>query len=254
MNRGSVGIVMMGLVVGCLSSSPVGAEQPLATPELEGWWILEATTASILSSRAVGEIPSQSTVLSVVKIKQRGRALKLHSRTCDVRLEADTPMVTTRVPRRFVEAIDDRRRRGQLKRQHGAWYVHLERDWELLGLQMEDPARESLPTDKEDPRIIDQDDSGHPGMTIELEGRMGGEVHIIRRSWDQMMGRLQGDERIAGPIRWDFEQHTVDASRRWLRSDLSGTPDMESSRFRMQRHHGQERPRCRALRGHPPER
>ncbi len=244
---GKGGWIAVVLLVGWLSSATAVAEQKASMPQLEGYWILEATTASTLSSPSIGEIPSLSTVLSIVEIRQRGQDLRLQSRTCDVRLDADTSMVTTRVPRRFIDAIEDRRREARLIQRDGQWYLYVERDWELLGVEMEDPTAGDLPDDEDDPRIIDQDDNGHPGMTIELEGRLGGEVHIVRRSWDQMMGRIDEKGRIRGAIQWDFEQKTVDASRRWLRTTLDGEPDPDGSRFRMQRHDGGETPRCRDL-------
>jgi hypothetical protein len=40
----------------------------------------------------------------------------------------------------------------------------------LWGVELEDPRRDALPTDADDPRVVDADSDGNPGVTFEIEG------------------------------------------------------------------------------------
>ena len=51
-----------------------------------------------------------------------------------------------------------------------------------VGIRLDDPANESLPDDPDDPRIVDDDNDGNPGVTVSIDvGTFIGELYIARR-------------------------------------------------------------------------
>ncbi len=52
-----------------------------------------------------------------------------------------------------------------------------------IGIDLADPANDELPTDPEDPRIADDDNDGHPGITVHIKvsDEVQGDLYIARR-------------------------------------------------------------------------
>ena len=52
-----------------------------------------------------------------------------------------------------------------------------------IGIELDDPATERLPTDPNDPRIVDADGDGHPGVTstVRVTADFTGEIYLARR-------------------------------------------------------------------------
>lgn len=204
-------------------------------PELEGRWLKQVITIAESSAGPVGTIEVRTTTYQLVDVEQNGREIKLDVQTCAAQMSDDSSMVSTGFSETLVQSLDSRSRLGRLYRRNGAWFLGIERDWELIGMTMEAPEEEELPTEPDDPRVFDQDGDGNPGFTIQISGIIDGEVYVARRGWDQFMGRLNGDGAIQGRVKWQSEEKVLDASRRMLRSSPDSVPNSEKSRFRMQR-------------------
>ena len=64
----------------------------------------------------------------------------------------------------------------------GAWEVHRPATPTPVGIRLDDPVNESLPDDPDDPRIVDDDGDGQPGITVEIRiGESVEELYIARR-------------------------------------------------------------------------
>lgn len=83
-----------------------------------------------------------------------------------------------------------------------------------IGIELEDPANESLPTDPEDPRIIDADGDGNPGITssIRVSEELQGEVYLVRREIFAYDVTQTDPDRLVGTITDGSEQLIVGAS------------------------------------------
>lgn len=204
-------------------------------PDLKGRWLKQVITVAESSAGPVGTIEIRTSTLQLVDIAQEGRQVEMEVQSCWAEMVADSSMISTEFTERLVQSLPERSRSGRLYRRDGAWFLGIERDWELLGVTMESPGEETLPSDADDPRVIDQEGDGNPGFTLRVRGMIDGEVYVARRGWDKFMGRINGDEAIRGRVQWESEEKVLDASRRMLRSDPDSTPDTEASRFRMQR-------------------
>lgn len=83
-----------------------------------------------------------------------------------------------------------------------------------IGIDLEDPENESLPTDPDDPRITDPDGDGKPGVTasIRVTDDLTGEIYLARReifSYD--VDQVSAD-RFEGVITDESEQLIIGAS------------------------------------------
>lgn len=83
-----------------------------------------------------------------------------------------------------------------------------------IGITMEDPANETLPTDPDDPRIVDADGDGHPGVTstITVSEQLRGEIYLARREIFSYDVEDEGDGRLVGTITDRSEQLVLGAS------------------------------------------
>jgi hypothetical protein len=83
-----------------------------------------------------------------------------------------------------------------------------------IGIELEDPANESLPTDPNDPRIIDADGDGNPGVTanIKVSEDLQGELYLARREIFAYDVTQVSDDRFEGVIEDDSEQLIIGAS------------------------------------------
>jgi len=83
-----------------------------------------------------------------------------------------------------------------------------------IGIHLEDPANEPLPTDPTDPRIADDDDDGKPGVTVSIssEGGLDGELYIARREIFAYEVAEQPDGTFTGAVEDDSEQLVIGAS------------------------------------------
>ena len=83
-----------------------------------------------------------------------------------------------------------------------------------IGIALEDPANETLPTDPNDPRIIDADGDGNPGVTssVKVTEALQGQIYLIRREIFAYDVTQQSPDRLAGFITDRSEQLIVGAS------------------------------------------
>ncbi len=83
-----------------------------------------------------------------------------------------------------------------------------------VGIELEDPFNEPLPTDPNDPRIVDDDGDGNPGLTvtIEVSPEFIGELYIARREIFSFEAFLVEPDLLTGQVTDDSEQLVIGAS------------------------------------------
>ena len=104
----------------------------------------------------------------------------------------------------------------------------------VLGADLEDPERDALPKDGDDPRITDPDGDGHPGMTVEVSGFVSGQVYLVQRLVRGLTGELEPDGRITGNITGSGDQVVIGASNVILKSftpTFEHNPDPKRNTF-----------------------
>ena len=83
-----------------------------------------------------------------------------------------------------------------------------------VGIRLDDPFTESLPTDPDDPRIVDDDGDGNPGITVSIRvtDELSGELYIARREIFAWEALLTGPDTLTGTVTDDSEQLIIGAS------------------------------------------
>lgn len=83
-----------------------------------------------------------------------------------------------------------------------------------VGIRLDDPANEPLPTDPDDPRIVDDDGDGNPGITvtIRVSDDLIGELYIARREIFAYEAFLVEPDLITGTVTDDSEQLVIGVS------------------------------------------
>ncbi len=83
-----------------------------------------------------------------------------------------------------------------------------------VGIRLDDPANEPLPTDPNDPRIVDDDGDGNPGITVSIQvtDDFGGELYIARREIFAYEAFLTEPDVLTGTVTDDSEQLVIGAS------------------------------------------
>ncbi len=83
-----------------------------------------------------------------------------------------------------------------------------------VGIRLDDPAEESLPTDPDDPRIVDDDGDGKPGITVTIRvtDDLTGELYIARREIFAYEALLVAPDLLTGTVTDRSEQLVIGAS------------------------------------------
>ncbi len=85
---------------------------------------------------------------------------------------------------------------------------------------MDDPVNDPLPTEPDDPLLVDFENDGHPALTGRLNGFVQGEVYVVLRMLRSLDGELVTEDFIEGEIDSTVEMVTIGASSPLLKIQL----------------------------------
>lgn len=208
-------------------------------PDLSGTWAVIQVFRGVAVLPLAGEVPRTSVVAQFVSIEQDGANLTLLGRYCFTDVDDGTPLVETVIPEVFTASLAPTPRAAVLRETDDGVVFDQPAYVEVRGAVLEDPANDPLPDDPLDPRIVDQDGDGRPGMTVRITvlGIVEGETYVVQRVTDRMIGPVIDADRIEGRIEWTDEQSVLAATNPLLEIDTAGGPDSDpaASRFVMVR-------------------
>ncbi|MEX0767939.1 MAG: hypothetical protein WD029_05670 [Microthrixaceae bacterium] len=102
-----------------------------------------------------------------------------------------------------------------------------------IGIELQDPANEELPTDPNDPRTVDDDGDGKPGVTVSIKvtDELQGELYIARREIFQYQVTQMKNLSLAGTVTDNSEQLIIGASNPMFitRAEWLQVPDLNKS-------------------------
>ena len=231
-------------VVGCLlvSTTLAGADAAgppsaalTAIPDLSGRWAQEQVTTTLTRVPVVGDVRSVTTTLLIVDVQQQDAELRVRSQVCSITVDNQPALVRTVLGDAFVRALPITERPAHLVQGTAGWQLQQPRFTEVIGARLGSPEREPLPTTMDDPRVVDQDNSGQGGMTVRIEGLVRGEIYVVQRGWNQLQSLRIDSGYVEGSLRWGNEQVILGASSRFLRRESDARPDPApgTQRFRM---------------------
>lgn len=209
-------------------------------PDLAGRWASAQVSTAVSEAPLLGDLTTETLALSLVEIRQKGRELELTQTVCRLETSSPTPFVKTVYPPAFLRALSGSARRGRLERRGDATWLVLPRAWEVKGASL-DAVTAPLPESADDPRVVDGDGDGAPGLTVEIAGLVTGLVRVVTRGWTAGAGRVDPStsppSEIAGRIRWWTDQRVVAVTHSLLahRPKTEPHPDPRRSWFRLRR-------------------
>jgi len=223
--------------VACLvAASSSTLAQPIADPlpDLSGTWVEVHVLSEILSFPIVGRVESTNEGVLLTEIMQTGSALSLSGRYCAIEVAIESPLAWTGIPDSFLAALGEQIRPATVEA--SAEGIRFILDWhaEVSGARLSDPHTEPLPRSCDDPRVVDADGDGHPGVTLlaRVLGVIEGEVYVVQRVRYRLVGTLVAPDRIEGLIEWTGEHVVLGASSPLLAADTPSDPHADPGRSR----------------------
>jgi hypothetical protein len=222
--------------------SETGSSEAQTDFDLSGVWAMVQITSEIVQIPIVGERTRTTTTHLRLIIERSDDAFSVLETHCATSIDDGTMMVDTTIPDAFLRSLGVTERAARLELvseiEQSTGNLSPERrvvfPWstQVLGARLKDPEKEVLPTDVADPRVFDQDNDGHPGMTVRVEimGLISGEVYVVQRNRNRLVGTVVSPGFIQGTIEWETEQVILGASSPFLASGGQGTPDPDPER------------------------
>lgn len=227
-----------GLVLAVWVLAVAGAPAQGASPlefDLSGTWAEWQVLSEFATLPLVGEVVRTSTVTMRVTLEQVGDALDVRWTYCASEIDNGSAVASTLIPEAFLASLGEVRTVAQLDL--GASTVRFAQPWttEVRGCRLADPERDALPASPDDPRVIDQDGDGKPGLTVQVSalGLVEGEVYVVQRVRTRLTGIVVSSDRIEGLVEWTTEQVTLAASNPVFLGTIPSRPDpaVENSAF-----------------------
>jgi hypothetical protein len=203
-------------------------------PDMTGIWAQWEVGASITQVPVLGEVHTQGVAIMRWVVTQNGGTLAIQQELCTLLLISDSELAATIVPDAFIASVPLMDKTGSVEALGASFRFTMDLTPELFGVDLVDPLNDLLPTTADDPRVIDQDGDGHPGMTVFITGMMDGAAYVVQRNLRTLDGTFVSDDRIEGLVDWNQEQNVIDSDNEILAANPPSSitdPDPEKSPF-----------------------
>jgi len=187
----------------------------VSTLDLSGDWAMaQYLVAAADLPLGIGQMFIYTTVGVMTHVSQSGSEIIMQDAYCFTDAEPSTPLFLTRIPDEVMRSICPDPRTVQLEQTDSG--IRMSQDWhvEVRGAMLDDPENDALPTTPDDPRLVDQEGDGFPGMTIEVElvGLYTGATYAVQRYRYRLYGDVIDENTIIGFIEWTSEQTVIAAT------------------------------------------
>ncbi len=208
-------------------AGPVDPDPP---PVMAGTWAHVQVNGSLINMPMVGLQSNKLVSLVLVDIAQQDNELVISEHVCDIKIESSTTMVTTIIPQAFINSMPVEVKQTQLEWTGQAYRYAQPQHWALQGVNLENIETDPLPTDPADERVFDQDNDGHPGLTVSVTGLLSGDIYVIQRGWNAMVSQTLTEDAIFGLMTWDNEQVVLGATNSILLNPIDSTVDTDPAK------------------------
>ena len=223
-----------GLLLGVIVTLLIGVGVLAAPPDLEGAWVMLQVYPRVASLPLVGESLQTSYVVQWVDVMQEDDTLTMTDTYCFTVVDDTSLLATTEIPEAFIAALLPEPRTSMLQTEGNVVRFDQPTYIEVRGAVLENPQTDALPIDAEDSRVVDQDQDGFPGMTIQVNllGFISAQIYVVQRVQYALSGTVISPTRIEGSIDWIDEQIVLAATNSMLLADTTGGPDPDPSKHR----------------------
>ena len=180
--------------------------------DLSGTWVLETIGAQTVTAPTYpNPFHLQSIGVILVQVTQTGSDVALSGHYCD-RIQNDNSNNPAKV------VIPDAWRLTEFSIQRsgsfadnglGQLELALPTAIEVPGANLVDPACDALPTEPNDPRVVDSDDDGFPGISVGLKGLITGVLRCVQRQSTTLHGVAVAADRIEGGMTFESDQSVI---------------------------------------------
>ncbi|MEW5825562.1 MAG: hypothetical protein AB1778_01915 [Candidatus Bipolaricaulota bacterium] len=223
-----------------------------ALPDLEGTWAMLQVYPRIAELPLVGDSAQTSYVIQLVDVGQEGALLRMDDRYCFTYIEENTFLAKTEIPDAFMRSLMPHPREASVREQNGEICFEQPSYVEVRGAILENPETDVLPLGPEDPRVVDQDADGFPGMTVNVSllGLMQAQIYVVQRVQYALQGVVVSPDRIEGLVDWTDEQVILSATSPLLLAGAESRPDPDPAKHIFVMLRAQEAWTCEWLRDH----
>jgi hypothetical protein len=210
--------------------------------DLSGTWVARAVGSQIVVAPIVGALHIKSVFYVLMNIAQNGTDLVIDGHYCD-RTEIDPPtsLAPVVIPDAWAHTEKVINRIGSFAPSGNGFYVlTLPLYTEVAGAALASP-NDPLPTSVTDPQVIDEDNDGHPGITIRISGQsISGSIYSVQSQTTAVTGIVVAPDRIEGAMAFSSTQNVLDSDPAsvavlYRQSTTSPDPATCSSSFAMVR-------------------
>jgi hypothetical protein len=179
--------------------------------DLSGTWVVRVVGSQIVTAPFVGALYPKSIFYILTTLRQSGTAVTAEGHYCD-RTEIDPPgtLVPVVIPEKWAHTEKPVSRAGTFASVDGGVPVlTFPKLFEVAGAVLP-PNTTDLPTDATDPRVIDEDGDGYPGITINLSGQsFAGSLYSVQSQTTSVTAIAVAPDRVEGQLIFASAQNVL---------------------------------------------
>jgi hypothetical protein len=143
-----------------------------------------------------------------------GEQLTVTETLCDIEVDAPEAGTSIRLGPGFVASQPAITRTGSIAA--GDFAFALDQTYIARGVELDDIVNDDLPTDPADPRVVDSDGDGDPGVTLLLDGILAGQLFEVQRDHNAPSGVQTSADRVEGLVVWGSDISYLGADPEFL--------------------------------------
>lgn len=197
---------------------------------LTGRYVLVQRTTVVADIPILPDLSTETRSVSLLNLVADADRLEGRGTLCSVDMHSSSNLVRTELSRGLQRLLSTVQFSARLVPRTGGFLLEETPRVLVLGARLRDPEHEPLPKQASDPRVIDQDGDGKPGVTVLVRGIVTGEVYVVQRGATALNG-TSDPQGFHGAVRFRTEDAVLGASRSALMRRTATRPDFSRSTF-----------------------
>ena len=180
-------------------------------PDMTGTWANLTVFKGLAKVPYIGQtLPAWAIMVSKVDIfSQEEGILSAHTEMCRLKTGVGTSLISAEVPDSFAESLGNVDKTFYLSYgENGEIRFHQDKLWEVRSCTLDDPENEPLPSDINDPRVFDADNTGINGLRIRTKKALDAEAEILQKVSTILDGVIDENGEVSGITTW-YEAQSV---------------------------------------------
>jgi len=209
-----IGVDGGGGVEAAAPTTPFCTSKPAdpSVTTLSGTWVARVAAAQVVSALGA-EMRNQTILDLLVDISQQGTQLVAEGRYCNREQISQGGLISVVLPDRWAHTETPVHRTGTFAvGTDGVPVLEWDMLSEVYGAVLVPPDN-TLPTSIEDPRIVDEDGDGNPGITIAVTGiGIAGNLYVVQMLTTAIRAIPVAPDRLEGALTFTSQQNVLGTS------------------------------------------